>query len=301
MKIGLLTNSLVGAGMKELDKIAEWAVANGFEDMEVGPKVPLDEKIFNKVLDRGEIDISALIYCRNFLSENEEEAQMHRKDLTDRITFAPKVGIKRIICSTGLTKDSTLTNNVILFDPSASVHAVVEVFKPFIELAEKHNVKLCFENCPIMGNISISPYMWDVLFEKLPSDKIGLVYDPSHLVWQFIDPYENILKYKHKIFHVHGKDCEVNAQELQRFGILHRLVQSGTHKGAGENEIQNTWWRYRLPGLGDLNWNRIVSNLYEADFDGTISIEHEDPVWEGSLEKVRAGLVRAQKHIRNFI
>jgi sugar phosphate isomerase/epimerase len=301
MKIGLLTNSLAWAGINELNKIADWAVENGFQDMEVGPSIPLNEEVFNTVREKRNIDISAFIYCRNFLTENEELASEYKQSLIDRINFAPKVGVKKIICSTGLSRKSMLNKDNLFFDPEESLNEVAEVFKEFIELAEKNNVKLCFENCPLMGNIAISPYMWDRLFEKLDSDKIGLVLDPSHLIWQFISPYENIFKYGKKIYHVHGKDCEVNYEVLGKLGILHSASKAGSGLMEGENAIKKTWWRYRLPGLGDINWNKIIANLHEIGYKGTISIEHEDPVWEGSLDMVQAGLLKAKKHIESFL
>lgn len=301
MKIGFLTNSLAWAGVKELDKIAEWAMANGFKDLEVGPNIPLKEEVFNNVLEKGILDISAFIYCRNFLIDNETLAKEHRQALIERIRFAPKVGIRKIICSTGVSSKSVIVGNNVLYDPEESLNDVAEVFKEFIEEAEKHNVKLCLENCPVMGNISISPYMWDRLFEKLDSDKIGLVLDPSHLIWQFISPYENILKYGQKIYHVHGKDCEVKYDVLNKHGILHNISKSQSSLKEGENALEKVWWRYRLPGLGDINWNKIIANLHEIGYDGTISIEHEDPVWEGSLEKIQAGLIKAKRHIESFL
>jgi sugar phosphate isomerase/epimerase len=301
MKIGFLTNSLVWVGISDLGQIASWAVENGFKDMEVGPNVPLKEEIFNSVLEKGNIDISAFIYCRNFLSENKEEAANHKKELMDRIVFAPKVGIKRIICSTGVTKDTMVEGNPLKYDPEAAVEAVAEGFKDIVELAEKHSVKLCFENCPLMGNISISPYMWDILFQRLDSDKVGLVFDPSHLVWQFINPYENILKYGSKIYHVHGKDCEIQYERLGQVGILHNFSTKPDGSKQGENALRKMWWRYRLPGLGDLDWNKIVANLNEVGFDGTISIEHEDPVWDGNEDKVKIGLLKAKKHIESYL
>lgn len=301
MKIGFITNSLAWAGMKDLDEIAVWASDNGFKDMEVGPGIPLDQKAFETVRQKTGIEISAFIYCRNFLSEDLDVAERHKKALLERIEFAPKVGISKIICSTGVTKESMLKDNPVMYDPEASLDAVAEAFKEVIELAEKNNVKLCFENCPIMGNISISPYMWDVLFDRLGSDKAGIVYDPSHLVWQLMDPYSVIMKYKDRIFHVHGKDCEVNFDKLKQVGILHSFSQKVDEVKEGENELKKMWWRYRLPGLGDLNWNKIISNLQEAGFDGTISIEHEDPVWEGTMDKVKTGLLKAKKHIESFL
>ena len=110
-------------------------------------------------------------------------------------------------------------------------------------------------------------------------------YDPSHLVWEMMDPYEPILRYKDKIFHVHGKDTEVNRHRLNYTGIL----------------SDYSWWRYRVPGLGEIDWNKIVSNLYEIGYDGVISIEHEDPVWEGTKEKVEKGLLIGKRTIEKAL
>ncbi len=300
MKIGFMTNSLVWAGLDDFEAIANWATEHGFEDLEVGPNVPLEEMVFNNVLDTGKIDISALIYCRNFLCENQEEAAHHKAELIQRINFAPKVGIRKIICSTGVSNTSVVENNKIKYDPEACINEFVDVFDELVELAEKNDVKLCFENCPIMGNIAISPYMWDIIFDRIKSNHLGLAFDPSHFVWQFMDPYKAILKYGNKIFHVHGKDCEVNYEKLSEIGILHNFSKTHHIGGVGENTLKKMWWRYRLVGNGDLHWNKIIANLEEVGYNGTISIEHEDPVWEGSVEKVKIGLLKSQHYLKNL-
>ncbi|MGE5549735.1 MAG: sugar phosphate isomerase/epimerase family protein [Bacteroidota bacterium] len=282
MKMGFLTNSLVWAGIKDLRAIAAWAIANGFADLEVGPATPLDEAVFGRILDEGKIAISALIYCRNFLCESEQEAAEHQGQLRRRIQFAARMGIEKIVCSTGVLPASC---KGMSFDPEASLDRVIEFLKRMVDLAERHGVKLAVENCPMMGNIAVSPFIWDKMFAAIGSKSLGLTYDPSHLVWQFIDPYENILRFRERIFHVHGKDTEILAPKLRELGVLHN----------------NKWWRHRLPGLGDLDWNRIVANLYEIGYDGTISIEHEDPVWEGTEAKVKAGLLRSRDHIQQFL
>ena len=86
----------------------------------------------------------------------------------------------------------------------------MELAKQFVDLAEKNGVRLCYENCPMMGNIATSPDMWEAIFDAVGSERLGLCYDPSHLVWQFIDPYRNIYKFADKIFHVHAKDTAVD-------------------------------------------------------------------------------------------
>lgn len=281
MKMSLLTNSLTGIGITDLKVIADWAAANGIRELDVGPAIPMGRDVFEEVLGEGKVEIHTMIYCRNFLSEDEEEARHHQEALMERIRFAGAVGIDKIVCSTGVTRDAF---SGMGFAPEKSLDACVELAKRFLEEAGKNNVRLCWENCPMMGNIATSPDMWQALFDRLDSDRIGLCYDPSHLVWQMIDPYENIFRFRNKIFHVHAKDTTIDREKLNRYGTL-----------------QNTkWWRHRLPGLGELDWNRIVDGLYQIGYDGSICIEHEDPVWDGTEEKVKRGILKARDHVSSF-
>lgn len=281
MKMSLLTNSLTDVGQKDLQVIADWAAQNGIHELDVGPAIAMDREVFEKVLEDGKVEINTMIYCRNFLSENEEEASMHQEALKERIRFAGALGIEKIVCSTGVTKDAFVGMG---FRPDRSVEACVELAKRFLEEAEKYGVRLCWENCPMMGNIATSPDLWQMLFDRLDSDRIGLCYDPSHLLWQMIDPYENIFAFKAKIFHVHAKDTHIDWEKLKLYGTL-----------------QNSkWWIHRLPGLGDLDWNRIVDALYQIGYDKSICIEHEDPVWSGTEEKVKRGILKTRDHVSQF-
>ena len=123
---------------------------------------------------------------------------------------------------------------------------------------------------------------WQI--SQLDSDRIGLCYDPSHLIWQFIDPYSNIFRFKEKIFRFHAKDTHVDMEKLSLYGVQQYMK----------------WWQHRLPGLGDLDWNRIVDDLYQIGYDDAIVIEHEDPVWEGTLEKVEKGILKTRDHVSQY-
>ena len=281
MRMSLLANSLTGVGVTDLKAITGWAAANDIHELDVGPAIAMDRQVFEDVLGEGKVEIKTMIYCRNFLSEDEEEARQHQEALKERIRFAGTVGIEKIVCSTGVTKDAFAGT---CFVPEKSADACVELAKEFLEEAEKNNVRLCWENCPMMGNIAASPDMWQMLFDRLDSDRIGLCYDPSHLVWQMIDPYGNIFKFKDKIFHVHAKDTHVDYEKLSLYG---------TQQNA-------KWWCHRLPGLGDLDWNRIVDALYQIGYDKAICIEHEDPVWDGTEEKVKRGILKTRDHVSQF-
>ena len=293
MKIGFLTNALVEQARRSgsdefstLPQVADWAAAHGFTDLECGPMLPLDRTAYEQVLGEGKIGISALIYCRNYLSTDPEEAAQHLAALKERIAFAGALGIDKVVTSTGIDKsvveglydrDPALSDrgNLIRRIPAQSLDRVVDLFGPLVELAEKNNVRLCFENCPLMGNIAISPVMWKKIFERLPSDHIGLAYDPSHLVWEMIDPYTPILEFKDKIFHVHAKDTAIDRVKLARTGIL----------------TDFSWWSYRIPGRGELDWRQLLGQLIAEGYDGTISLEHEDAAYEGSVEAVERGLL----------
>lgn len=299
MKIGFLTNALVEQAKRSgsdafqtLDQVADWAADHGFTDLECGPMLPLDRAAYERVLAAGRIDITALIYCRNYLSTDAEEAANHLAELKKRIEFAGALGIDKVVTSTGI--DKTIEEGIYDRDPNVkdrgnmirripvrSLDRVVDLFGPLVELAEKNNVRLCFENCPLMGNIAISPVMWRRIFERLDSDRLGIAYDPSHLVWEMIDPYAPIDEFKDRIFHVHAKDAAIDRKQLAQTGIL----------------TDFSWWSYRIPGRGELDWNKLLGMLRANGYDGTVSLEHEDAAYEGSLEAVEKGLLDGKAYL----
>jgi sugar phosphate isomerase/epimerase len=61
------------------------------------------------------------------------------------------------------------------------------------------------------------------------------------------------------------------------------------------------WWRYRVPGRGAVDWARIIDRLDEVGFTGTLSVEHEDPVWGGTPEKIIEGLRIAYKSLNPLV
>ena len=303
MKIGFLTNALVEQARRSglnafqtLDEVAAWAAAHGFTDLECGPMLPLDRAAYERVLGEGRIAITALIYCRNYLSTDPEEAATHLAELKKRIEFAGALGIDKVVTSTGIDKrieegiydrDPNVKDrgNMIRRIPVRSLDQVVDLYGPLLELAEKNNVRLCLENCPLMGNIAISPVMWRRIFQRLDSDKLGLAYDPSHLVWEMIDPYAPLDEFKDKIFHVHAKDAAIDRARLAETGIL----------------TDFSWWSYRIPGRGELDWKKLLSKLKANGYTGTISLEHEDAAYEGTLPAVPQGLLDGKAHLEQCL
>jgi sugar phosphate isomerase/epimerase len=95
--------------------------------------------------------------------------------------------------------------------------------------------------------------------QTIPDDNFGLNYDPSHLVHQQCDYMAPITMFDKRIFHTHAKDTLVNEQRRGYVGVL----------GQG-------WWRYAIPGFGDIKWGKYIGQLREIGYKGVLSIEHED-------------------------
>jgi sugar phosphate isomerase/epimerase len=118
------------------------------------------------------------------------------------------------------------------------------------------------------------------MFEAVPSPALGLSFDPSHLVWLGIpDAPGTIRRFADRIYHVDGKDCEILTDRLATQGIL-----------------GPSWWRYRLPGQGSVDWPGIFAALREIGYDDVISIENEDPLHPG-----RAGVAMAARYLEGVV
>ncbi|MGH7910271.1 MAG: sugar phosphate isomerase/epimerase family protein, partial [Candidatus Dormibacteraceae bacterium] len=161
--------------------------------------------------------------------------------------------------------------------PSNRVREAVAIFAdvvgPLAEHADRNGVRLALETAPRgggQGNVAHAPELWDRVFEAVASPSLGLSFDPSHLVWLGVPDIPGLIRrYASRIHHFDAKDAEVLPAVLARQGIL----------GSG-------WWRYRLPGLGAVDWPKVLSTLREVGYTGALGIENEDPVLYG-LDGVR--------------
>ena len=109
-----------------------------------------------------------------------------------------------------------------------------------------------------------------------------------------IDPIEALSPYVDRVAHAQAKDIEVFPERRNRYGWPGRAVERPDPWDVG-------WWRYRVPGLGQVDWNRVVDTLYEGGFDVVLSVEHEDPVWGGTEERIETGLRVAHRTLRPLI
>jgi sugar phosphate isomerase/epimerase len=96
-------------------------------------------------------------------------------------------------------------------------------------------------------------------------EEFGFNFDPSHLLWQGVDPVEFLREFPNRIYHVHIKDAIVTLNG--RSGIL------GSHLGFGD---PRRGWDFRSPGRGGVNFEEIIRTLNQIGYDGPLSVEWED-------------------------
>jgi len=243
------------------------------------------QHITDYAADRG-VEISSLAYYPNTMDENPEKRQAAIEHLMNLIKASHKLGIGMVTTFIGRDQSKTVEENLEL---------VREIWPPITRLAERENVKIAIENCPMLfgkeqwpggQNLMTTPSIWKKVFEILPSDYLGINYDPSHFVWQMIDYIKPIYEFRDKIFHVHYKDIKVFKDKLNQVGIMAYPLEFMSPK---------------LPGLGDVDWGEYVSALTDIGYDGYTCIEIEDKAFEGSDAKVLDSLKLSKKYMEQFV
>ena len=96
-------------------------------------------------------------------------------------------------------------------------------------------------------------------------EAFGFNFDPSHLVWQGVDPVRFLEEFSDRIYHVHVKDAAVTLDGYS--GILASHLNFGeAHRG----------WDFRSPGHGDVDFESIIRQLNRIGYTGPLSVEWED-------------------------
>lgn len=119
--------------------------------------------------------------------------------------------------------------------------------------------------------------------------EIGANFDPSHLIWQGMNPVAAIRELKDAIFHFHAKDTKIDPINCAVNGVL-----DIRHYG---NELERSWV-FRTVGYGSdyQTWKEITSALRMIGYDYVVSIEHED-----SLMSVNEGLSKAVSFLKEVM
>lgn len=153
---------------------------------------------------------------------------------------------------------------------------------PILDAYAERGVRFALEVHPT--EIAYDLFTFDRALEALDGhDAFGVNFDPSHLVWQGIDPVKFIEVFPERIAHVHMKDA---ARTLD--GATSIL---GSHLPFGD---PGRGWDFRSPGRGEVDFDAIIRALNRIGYAGPLSVEWEDSAMarehgaQEALEYVRA-------------
>ncbi|HUW57223.1 MAG TPA: sugar phosphate isomerase/epimerase family protein [Planctomycetota bacterium] len=225
-------------------------------------------------LEAAGIRALTVFHFANYADANAAKARAAVSSMKKAMDLAEALGTKIVTCNAWVPAGVPFAEQLKFY---------TKVFGRFAKMFEDRGMQLAIENCPHGGrNIGYSPWTWERMFDAVPSKAIGLEFDPSHLVFQFIDVERALYAFADRVYAFHAKDTQIYPHVLERTGVL----------GKG-------WWKFRIPGYGDVDWTAIFRGLTEIGFDGNMIIEHEDPIFHGGRreEGLRLGL----KHLKSFV
>lgn len=146
----------------------------------------------------------------------------------------------------------------------AGYDLLAERWNPILDVFQECGVKFALEVHPT--EIAFDIYSAERSLKALNHrEEFGFNFDPSHLIWQAVDPVEFIRAFSNRIYHVHMKDAATTLNG--RTGILSSHLPWGDPRRG---------WDFRSVGRGDVDFEEIIRALNAIDYDGPLSVEWED-------------------------
>ena len=311
MKIGVYSDSL-----PHLDRRAmfAWCAERGIFDIEIGvgawgpwPRPHLDlatvgdrkerDRLAGELREHG-IRISAVNAAGNLLHPDPAKRSDAQARFRAAVNLAVAFGVKRVITMSGCPAGSgggsisvfpcwaTSADDEKIFAWQME-HELIPFWRSTSDWLAKEapDVMVCFEMHP--GVTIFSSAGFEALAPHVGRN-IGLNLDPSHFWWQGIDPITVVEAFGDRIGHMHGKDTLLYPERIRKMGVLHFAPPSDPAQAP---------WHFVSVGEGhdDATWVRLLRAVRAGGYDGVISIEHEDPRYDGEEGTKRsiAGLHRA--------
>lgn len=234
----------------------------------------------------------------NLIGGKPELQETNQNHILKLIRIAALLGgdANDVVCGTFVGYDTVLGKQDRGFEKN--LLKFQRIFTPILKYAEDLGVTLCFENCPMEGwqpvtapdcynNLPGCLAARKLMYALVPSKNLQETYDPSHDIWQHIDPTDviNAMDFtKLRRVHIKGTRNFVNDAEAVHWGRLYpeQMVDPALAKKAGVPLPANEWDRLnyepRLPGFGgsdSCDWAKFLETLMAKGFDKPFVIENE--------------------------
>lgn len=188
------------------------------------------------------------------------------EEMKETARAAAKLGVKVVNGFTG----TSVWGKWYFFPPTsqedvdAGFRGFADRWGPILDVFQAEGVKFALEVHP--GEIAYDYWTAERALKAVNEHPaFGFNFDPSHLVWQGVDPVAFIDRFADRIFHVHMKDVQTRLDG--RSGILGSHLSFGDHRRG---------WDFRSVGRGDVDFDAIIRALNRANYTGPLSVEWED-------------------------
>jgi sugar phosphate isomerase/epimerase len=193
--------------------------------------------------------------------------QRAAEDIKNTGRVAAKLGVDTVIGFTG----SKIWKYVAMFPPvddawvQAGYQDFADRFNPIIDVFDEVGVRFAHEVHPseIAYDYWTTAAMLDAIGHR---PGFGLNFDPSHFVWQGLDPVGFLFDFADRIYHVDCKDVKVRMNNGRNGRLSSHLPWADLRRG----------WDFISTGHGDVAWEDIFRALNSIGYDRVISIEWED-------------------------
>lgn len=308
MKVGVFTPVV---GFMSLEEAVPYLASIGVEALEIGAggnpgKAHLDPeqllgnkdkiKAVKDLMKNNNIEIAALSAHGNPVHPNKDIAKRDHYEFMRAVELCEELEVDRIVGFSGCPGDcenSMYPNWVTCAWPddfSTILNYQWEILIDYWQKTAKevaaHGAKIAIEMHP--GFCVYNPTSMMRLREAV-GPVMGTNFDPSHLIWQGVNPTEAIRYLGDAIHHFHAKDTRIDRRNCDINGVL----ATGSY-----GDIIERPWVFRTIGYGTdtKNWKDMMSMLNAVGYDRTISIEHED-----GLMSAKEGLELAVKFLKDVI
>ncbi len=260
---------------QHLSTVITWAKASGLEVLDIGrDAATIGRQIIDAGLRIGSVDL--LEWELMISADKAKRADAVAKN-ADYIKACAAYGVvNHFLVMLPENKDLPRSENF---------GYMVDSFNQLAPALEASNALIVIEGWPGPGALCCTPEGYRAFFKECPSPSMGVNYDPSHLIRMGIDPLRFLNEFVGRVYHVHGKDTELFADNRYEFGH----EQPPTF--AKEMGFGSMAWRYTIPGHGIASWTQIFSILKAAHYAGCVSIELEDMNFNGTESSEKQGIL----------
>lgn len=193
--------------------------------------------------------------------------QRAAEELKNTARLAAALGVKTVTGFTG----SSIWKYVAMFPPAteemvdAGYRDFADRWNPILDVFDEVGVRFAHEVHP--SEIAYDYWTTKRALEAIGHrEAFGLNWDPSHMVWQDLDPVAFLWDFQDRIYHVHCKDTKKRMTNGRNGRLSSHLPWADPRRG----------WDFISTGHGDVPWEDAFRMLNAIGYSGPLSVEWED-------------------------